>query len=741
MALNNETRRVGPFLADGTTVNYPFDFKIFAPNELKILVSYDDGLTEEELNSSLYTVTLNSNQDEQSGGVVTLSQPVSEGAYLSVVSDVKYLQSAVFTNRGGFFPEVLNQSLDRLTILAQQLKEQGDRAIRVPSTSNKTPEQLVSEILGVAANANEFAEKAEKTYEEVVATQTVIESVNENVNAKAQTVEALAQSVTSKEANVAAMKSQVEVSQSTTTEAADTAVAAATTAVNAANAAGFSWRYCASVYDDETAGLSLLMPNINPKIGDHVVNQDGLVYDIVALTDTTFTVGQMVTTIQGAPGTGLLVLDQFDTYEDMVAAHPSGTAGDVYLVGNVAWCWSVTKNAWSEIGELKGAVGPAGPTGPQGEPGTTQWSGLQNIPDRVTNAISSIDGLSADSLGALVLNLTSLGKGQGNGTQLAAMYPSDDANDVNITGVYTTLASTLNMPVNTTVLIHFERTFGAGTSAIQLTAGYEGGVYVRTATGSGTESSPRTWGSWVAQVSKVNGVVADSTGNVVVGDIAIDGDVNDLASVRGQIGDKIYRDLVDVDLNTVIKSGVYSCVADTYNGTQDTDLHFPTNGGMNGFLVVYRNKSNHVRQIWYRIGTTNSNDYLVFTRTINSGGVGGNWYQVMTSYGGMFTGTVKAPSFQVTSDQRLKSDLHEIDSALSMIDAISSYSYQLKGDATGRRVGVIAQQVQGVLPEAVRKGDDGYLSVDYSAMTALALQAIKELKAEVEELKNGKRIS
>lgn len=741
MALNSEIRRAGPFLADGTTVTYSFSFKIFSVDEVTVNVSYDGGSTEEAIESDLYTVNLNENQDEQSGGTVTMKEPIAEGAFVSIVSNVKYLQNVVFTNRGGFYPEVLNQSLDRLTILAQQLKESTERAITVPSTSDKTPAQLASEILSVAAEANTFAEQAKKTYDEVVQTQEAITAINDNVNEKATQVENARTEVSANQASVSAMKAQVELSEKNAADSEAVANDAATTAVAAANAAGFSWRYCASVYDDDTAGLSLLMPNVNPKVGDHVVNQDGLVYDIVSLTDTTFTVGQMVTTIQGAPGTGLLVLDQFDTYEDMVAAHPTGSPGDVYLVGNIAWCWSVNKNAWAEVGELKGAEGPIGPTGPQGEPGTTQWGGLQNIPDRVTNAISSIDGLSADSLGALVLNLTSLGKGQGNGTQLSSMYPSDDANDVNITGVYTTLASTLNMPVSTSVLVHFERTFGAGTSAIQLTAGQQGAVYVRTATGSGTESSPRTWGSWIAQVSKVNGVDADSTGNVVVSDIAIDGDVNDLASVRGQIGDKIYRDLVDVDLNTVTKSGVYSCVADTYNGTQDTNLHFPKDGGMNGFLVVYRNKSNHVRQIWYRIGTVNSNDYCVFTRTIGSGGEAGNWYQVMTSYGGVFTGTVKAPSFQVTSDQRLKSDLHEIGSALSMIDAISSYSYQLKGDATGRRVGVIAQQVQGVLPEAVRKGDDGYLSVDYSAMTALALQAIKELKAEVEELKNGKWIS
>lgn len=46
-------------------------------------------------------------------------------------------------------------------------------------------------------------------------------------------------------------------------------------------------------------------------------------------------------------------------------------------------------------------------------------------------------------------------------------------------------------------------------------------------------------------------------------------------------------------------------------------------------------------------------------------------------------------------------------------------------------IGVIAQEIQEVYPELVSQGKDGFLRVDYAKLTAVLLQAIKELKAEI----------
>ena len=53
-----------------------------------------------------------------------------------------------------------------------------------------------------------------------------------------------------------------------------------------------------------------------------------------------------------------------------------------------------------------------------------------------------------------------------------------------------------------------------------------------------------------------------------------------------------------------------------------------------------------------------------------------------------------------------------------------------------RQVGVSAQSVQAVLPEAVFEKEEGYLGVAYDKLIPLLVESIKELKSEVEELKS-----
>jgi hypothetical protein len=85
-----------------------------------------------------------------------------------------------------------------------------------------------------------------------------------------------------------------------------------------------------------------------------------------------------------------------------------------------------------------------------------------------------------------------------------------------------------------------------------------------------------------------------------------------------------------------------------------------------------------------------------------------------------------------TSDARLKKDLEKIDSALEKVDLLTGYTFT-RIDTGRRQAGLLAQDVQKVLPEAVMEGE--YLSVAYGNMMGLIVEAIKELKQEVEALK------
>lgn len=106
-----------------------------------------------------------------------------------------------------------------------------------------------------------------------------------------------------------------------------------------------------------------------------------------------------------------------------------------------------------------------------------------------------------------------------------------------------------------------------------------------------------------------------------------------------------------------------------------------------------------------------------------------------TQFPGTMTiqGICYASSFQATSDKRLKFGFEELNE--SILDGITPYRYGRRDKNPKERfVGVIAQDVQEVLPEAVRTDGNGYLSVDYAALTAVLWGEVKRLKKIVEGL-------
>jgi hypothetical protein len=91
-----------------------------------------------------------------------------------------------------------------------------------------------------------------------------------------------------------------------------------------------------------------------------------------------------------------------------------------------------------------------------------------------------------------------------------------------------------------------------------------------------------------------------------------------------------------------------------------------------------------------------------------------------------------------TSDARLKADVQPLGDVLQKLGAIRGVSYQ-RLDAHGaapspREIGVIAQDVEQAFPELVAGGDDHFMTVDYSGLTSVLLEAIKALQARIDVL-------
>tara|TARA_B100000902_G_scaffold96419_1_gene99098 strand:+ start:771 stop:1580 length:810 start_codon:yes stop_codon:yes gene_type:complete len=96
---------------------------------------------------------------------------------------------------------------------------------------------------------------------------------------------------------------------------------------------------------------------------------------------------------------------------------------------------------------------------------------------------------------------------------------------------------------------------------------------------------------------------------------------------------------------------------------------------------------------------------------------------------GAFTATGNITAF---SDARLKDNVETIEGALDKVSQMRGVMYDKDGE---RGTGVIAQEMQQVMPEVVQDGE--YLSVAYGNIVGVLIESIKELKAEIEELKNG----
>lgn len=97
------------------------------------------------------------------------------------------------------------------------------------------------------------------------------------------------------------------------------------------------------------------------------------------------------------------------------------------------------------------------------------------------------------------------------------------------------------------------------------------------------------------------------------------------------------------------------------------------------------------------------------------------------------TGTITATGdITAFSDERLKTDIEPIENALDKVLQIEGVRFRRKDD-TEYSVGFIAQQIETVVPEVVKEASD-YKSVAYGNVTALLVEAVKELSQKVEDL-------
>lgn len=154
MTVPATTRRAGPFNGNGVTTSFPFTFKVFSGDSLRV-VRATNGVETALVLDSDYSVTLNGDQDASPGGSITYplsGDPLATGETLTAVGNEPYTQELDLPAGGAFSPRALENALDRTTFQIQQLAEATGRSLTLPvsaaSADTALPAPVANNVIG-----------------------------------------------------------------------------------------------------------------------------------------------------------------------------------------------------------------------------------------------------------------------------------------------------------------------------------------------------------------------------------------------------------------------------------------------------------------------------------------------------------------------------------------------------------------------------------------------------------------
>ena len=225
-------------------------------------------------------------------------------------------------------------------------------------------------------------------------------------------------------------------------------------------------------------------------------------------------------------------------------------------------------------------------------------------------------------------------------------------------------------------------------------------------------------------------------------------------------------------------SGQYNSIGDfnvflgAFTGTQNTDANYNTFVGGNAGRV---NKGGELNTfVGNEAGRMNSNGQYNTYVGADSGhwNVGGS-YNVCIGYKAGFdeegsyrlyingaprgdpliygefdnrivviNGELESDTSRISSDLRLKKEIRPLESSLEKVLKLKGVSYEWRaedypdrGFSKRKQIGLVAQDVEEIIPELVNTNGSGFKSISYDRLTAVLVEAVKELKLENEQLK------
>ena len=335
--------------------------------------------------------------------------------------------------------------------------------------------------------------------------------------------------------------------------------------------------------------------------------------------------------------------------------------------------------------------------------GVTATTAELNIMDGVTSTaaeLNLLDGVTATTAELNYLDITTLG------TSEASKAVTADASNNVVLGGNVDIGAGADVTGNITVsgTVDGRDVAADGTKLDGIESGAtadQTAAEIRTLVESASDSNVFT----DADHTKLNGIEASAdvtdTTNVTAAGALMDSELTNLAAVKA------------------INQGLATTNSPTFSTLNATNVYGSTRIGLD------------------------SNDYLAFANNsrmdiyIN----GSNEFRFESDGDFHADGDIIAESTTTSSDERLKSNIKKVEDPLGKLELLNGVTFEWR--KTGAEsAGVIAQDVQKVLPQAVKevKGFNGesHLTVNYPALTSILIESIKELKEEIEVLKKGK---
>jgi len=211
-------------------------------------------------------------------------------------------------------------------------------------------------------------------------------------------------------------------------------------------------------------------------------------------------------------------------------------------------------------------------------------------------------------------------------------------------------------------------------------------------------------------------LATSSAGVSVTGTLSVSSTAAFTGAITSNAGVVVDEMTLDGDTLTATDDFIVDAAGDIVLDADGGDIFLRDGGSSTTFGSLTSNGSSLIIKSGTTTAATFSGANVTFAGTLASGAI--------TS-----SGDVTA-----FSDMRIKHDIETIEGALDKVSDMRGVYFKRNNGEAG--TGVIAQEVENILPEVVKDGE--YKSVAYGNMVGILIEAIKELKAEVEKLKESK---